>query len=54
MSVLKLRRDNSVVLKTVPFIIPAYDQNTSFESFVKDMEEKERIFLDNLSKDILS
>ena len=47
-TVLKLRRDNSVILKAVPFIIPAYNQSTNFESFVKDMESAENEFLSKL------
>jgi len=45
---LKLRRDNSIVLMTVPFIIPAYGEETSFELFVKDMENAEDEFLNKL------
>ena len=45
---LKLRRDNSIVLMTVPFIIPAYGEETSFEMFVKDMENAENEFLNKL------
>lgn len=52
-TVLKLRRDNSIILKAVPFVIPAYDQSTGFESFVKNMESAENDFLSKLlSEDV--
>lgn len=51
-TVLKLRRDNSVVLRAIPFIIPAYEKNLSFKLFGDAMKEAEKEFLDNLSKDI--
>ena len=47
-TVLKLRRDSSIILKAVPFVIPAYDQSTGFESFVKNMESAENDFLSKL------
>ena len=46
--VLKLRRDSSIVLKTVPFVIPAYSEEDSFESFAKEMEQAEIGFIGNI------
>lgn len=46
--VLKLRRDSSIVLKTVPFIVPAYSEEDSFESFAKKMEQAEAEFIGNV------
>ena len=46
--VLKLRRDSSIVLKTVPFIVPAYSEGDSFESFAKKMEQAETEFIGNV------
>ena len=43
--VLKLRRDSSIVLKTVPFTVPAYSEEDSFESFAKKMEQAETEFI---------
>ena len=51
---LKLRRDNSIVLMTVPFIIPAYGEETSFEMFVKDMDNAENDFLNKLLSENVS
>ena len=46
--VLKLRRDSSIVLKTVPFTVPAYSEEDSFESFAKKMEQAEAEFIGNV------
>lgn len=46
--VLKLRRDSSIVLKTVPFTVPAYSEGDSFESFAKKMEQAEAEFIGNV------
>ncbi len=52
-TVLKLRRDNSIVLRVIPFIIPAYEKNLSFKLFADAMKEAEKVFLDKISKDVL-
>ncbi len=46
--VLKLRRDSSIVLETVPFAVPAYSEKDNFELFAKEMEKSEDIFLQRL------
>ena len=46
--VLKLRRDSSIMLKTVPFVIPVYSEEDSFESFAKKMEQAETEFIGNV------
>ena len=46
--VLKLRRNSSIVLKTIPFTVPAYSEGDSFESFAKKMEQAEAEFIGNV------
>ena len=51
--VLKLRRDNSIILKAVPFEVPAYKESADFESFAKKMKNAENNFLSKLlSEDV--
>lgn len=49
--VLKLRRDNSIILKAVPFEVPPYKESADFESFVKEMKNAENNFLSKLLDD---
>ncbi len=49
--VLKLRRDNSIILKAVPFEVPAYKESADFESFAKEMKNAENNFLSKLLDD---
>ena len=50
--VLKLRRDNSIILKAVPFEVPTYEQDANFKSFADAMKKSEKKFLDKFSEDI--
>jgi 5-methylcytosine-specific restriction endonuclease McrBC regulatory subunit McrC len=46
--ILRLRRDSNIVLKTIPFFIPNYSEETEFEAFTEDMKKAETEFLESV------